>query len=206
MSSQQAEEHQTPILLPLEIENAPGIVAPPTATATIEPVRASPLQPHHSEFATFHEGYIRHYIQLADAKAGVGFGIISGVLAYLLGKDAVRDVVLRPALTAKFGITVIAILFLIASTVSAFLVIAPRLSSSPRDAGLVFFGDVAGRASGDEYVSEIASRSKPDLIAARLRHCFDVARVCTRKYALLKKSIWLALPGITLALVALVIL
>lgn len=202
MSSQQTEEHQTPILVPPEIENAPGIVAPPIATATIEPVPVSPLEAYHSEFATFHEGYVRHYIQLADAKAGVGFGIISGVLAYLLGKDAVRDVLLHPALTAKFGITLIAVLFLIASAMSAFLVIAPRLGSSPGDAGLVFFGDVAGRASGDEYVSDIASRSESDLTAARLRHCFDVARVCTRKYALLKKCIWLALPGLTLALMA----
>jgi hypothetical protein len=206
MSSQQTEEHQTPILLPPEIENAPGIVAPPTATATIEPVPASPLEAHHSEFATFHEGYVRHYIQLADAKAGVGFGMISGVLVYLLGKDTVRDVLLHPALTAKFGITLMAVLFLIASAMSAFLVIAPRLASSPGDAGLVFFGDVAGRASGDEYVSEVASRSESDLTASRLRHCFNVARVCTRKYALLKKSIWLALPGLTLAMVAFLIL
>lgn len=205
MSGQQTEEHQTPILLPPEIESAPGIVAPPTVTATIEPVPVSPLEAHHSEFATFHESYVRHYIQLADAKASVGFGIISGVLAYLLSNDAVRDVLLHPACTAKFGITLIAVLFLIASAMSAFLVIAPRLSSSPGDAGLVFFGDVAGRASGAEYVSDIASRSKPELTVAQLQHCFDVARVCTRKYALLKKSIWLALPGLTLALVAFLI-
>lgn len=202
MSSQQTEEHQAPILIPPEIENAPGIAAPPAVTATIEPVRGSPLEAHHSEFATFHEGYIRHYIQLADTKAGVGFGIVSGVLAYLLGKNAVRDVLLHPALTAKFGITLVAVLFLSASATCAFLVIAPRLGSPRGDAGLVFFGDVAGRASGDEHVSDIASRSESDLTAARLRHCFDVARVCTRKYALLKKSIWLALPGLILALVA----
>lgn len=206
MSSQQTEEHQTPILVPPEIENAPGIMAPPTANASIKPVPVSPLEAHHIEFATFHEGYVRHYIQLADTKAGVGFGIISGVLAYLLGKDAVRDVLLHPAITVKFGITLIAVLFLIASGISAFLVIAPRLGSSPGNAELVFFGNVAGRASGDEYVSDIASRSKSDLAAARLRHCFDVARVCTRKYSLLKQSIWLALPGLTLALVAFLIL
>jgi hypothetical protein len=206
MSSQQTEEHQTPILIPPEIENAPGIVAPPPLTATMKPVPISPLAAHHSEFATFHEGYVRHYIQLADAKAGVGFGILSGVLAYLLGKDAVRDALLHPALTAKFGITLIALLFLIASAMSAFLVIAPRLGSSAGDAGLVFFGDVAGRTSGDEYVSDIGSRSESDLTAARLRHCFDVATVCARKYALLKKSIWLALPGLALAWVAFLIL
>ncbi|AZI35292.1 hypothetical protein NT2_17_00140 [Caenibius tardaugens NBRC 16725] len=205
MSSQQTEEHQTPILLPPEIENAPGIVAPPTATATIQPVPVSSLEAHHGEFATFHEGYVRHYIQLADAKAGVGFGVISGVLAYLLGKDAVREILWHPALSAKFGITATAILFLIVSAICAFLVIAPRLRSSPGDAGLVFFGDVGGRASGDEYVSDIASRSDSDLTAARLRHCFDVARVCTRKYALLKKSIWLALPGLALAMVTFLI-
>lgn len=201
MSTQQAGGHQTQAKLPPEIENAPSIVAPPIATATIEPVPVSTLEEHHSEFATFHEGYVRHYIQLADAKAGVGLGVISGVLAYLFVKDTVQNTLLHPALTPRFGITLAAILFLIGSGACAFLVIAPRLRSSPGHAGLVFFGDVADRATGDEYVSEIASRSQSDLTAARLRHCFDVARICARKYTLLKKSIWLALPGLALAMV-----
>ena len=200
MSTQRAEEHQTPILLPPEIENAPGMAAPPTAAVTIEPVPMLALEGYHSEFATFHEGYVRHYIQLVDAKAGVGFGIIAGVLAYLLGKDAVRNILLHPALSARFGFTFAAIFFLIASATCAFLVIAPRLRSSPGEAGLIFFGDVAERASDDEYVSDIASRSQSDLTVARLRHCYDVASVCSRKYALLKKSIWLALPGLALAM------
>lgn len=205
MNTQQTEGQQTPLRLPPEIENAPGIEAPPTVTAMIEPVPAPSLEAHHGEFATFHEGYVRHYIQLADTKAGVGFSVVSGVLAYLLSKDAVRDIVLHPAFTASFGVVVATILFLIASAICAFLVIAPRLRSSPGDSGLVFFGDVAHRTSGDEYVGDIAPRSESDLTAARLQHCYDVAKVCARKYDLLKMSIWLALPGLAIAMLTFLI-
>lgn len=200
MSTQQPEGHQTPVILPPEIENAPGIAAPPIMTGMIEHVPLVAIDVCHGEFATFHEEYLRHYIQLADTKAGVGFALLTGVLAYTLSRDTVRDTLIYPAFSFDFGLAVSATLLLIASAMCSFLVIAPRLRSSAGDAGLVFFGDVARRASAKEYVSDVALLSEADLTTARLQHCYDVARVCTQKYALLKKSIWLALPALAVAM------
>lgn len=200
MSTQQPEDQRSPVPVPSEIANAPAIEPPSASGGTVEHVPEVALHAHHAEFASFHEEYVRHYIQFADAKAGVGFSLISAVLVFLISKDQVRALILHPALTAYFGITVFALFFLLASAICTFLVIAPRLGSSP-DGGIVFFGAVAKRSSGDEFIRDIANRSAAELTAARLRHSFAISRICTRKYGLLKKAIWLALPGLALALV-----
>jgi hypothetical protein len=197
MSTQQPEDHPSPVPIPPEIASAPVIERPSASPATVEHVPETALQEHHAEFASFHEEYVRHYIQFADTKAGVGFSVISAVLAFLIGKPEVQKLLLQPAWTANFGITVSSLLFLLASAICAFLVIAPRLASSPSE-GIVFFGAVAKRSSSDDYIGDIASRSAAELAAARLRHSYDISKICTRKYALLKKAIWLALPGLAL--------
>ena len=74
--------------------------------------------------------------------------------------------------TAEFGIAAIAMLLLLAAAACAFAVIAPR-RSSPAGEGIVFFGAVAQRASGNDYVADVASRSPTELTALRLKHCFD---------------------------------
>jgi hypothetical protein len=205
MSSQQPDRAQAATQVPPEIGQAPHLNAAPAAEPSLEPTPTIGLKAHHSEFASFHEQYVRHYIQLADAKAGVCFGLISAVLGYLVSKDEVQTLILKPSYTAKFGITAIAMLFLLAAAACAFAVIAPRLSS-PTGEGFIFFGAVARRASGDDYVVDVASRSTAELTALRLKHCFDTPKVCDRKYGLLKAAIWLALPGLGLALVALLLL
>lgn len=199
MSTQQSEDQRSPVPVPSEIANAPAIEPPSASGGTVEHVPEVALNAHHAEFASFHEEYVRHYIQFADAKAGIAFSIISAVLAFLVSKDEVRALILCPAFTAHFGITLSALLFLLASALCAFLVIAPRLSSSS-DEGIVFFSAVAKRSSGDEFIRDIANRSASELAAARLRHSYDISRICARKYGLLKKAIWLALPGLALAL------
>ena len=170
-----------------------------------EPTPTSGVEAHHGEFASFHEQYVRHYIQLADAKAGLCFGLISAVLGYLVNQNEVQSLILKPSFTAEFGIALIALLFLLAAAAAAFAVIAPRLSSLTGE-GIVFFSAVAKRASGNDYVADVASHSPAELTALRLKHCFDTSKVCDRKYRLLKAAIWLALPGLGLALVTLLLL
>jgi hypothetical protein len=205
MSSQQSDREQAVTQVPPEIGQAPHLNAAPPAEPSLEPTPTSGLESHHDEFASFHEQYVRHYIQLADAKAGVCFGLISAVLGYLVSNDEVQTLILKPSCTAKFGITAIAMLLLLTAGAYAFAVIAPRLSS-PSGEGLVFFGAVARRASGNDYVMDVASRSPAELTALRLKHCFDTSKVCDRKYGFLKVAIWLALPGLGLALATLLLL
>lgn len=205
MSSQQPDSEQAATHVPPEIGRAPHLNAAPAAESSLELTPTSGLAAHHGEFASFHEQYVRHYIQLADAKAGVCFGLISAVLGYLVSNHEVQTLILKPSCTAKFGITAMAILLLITAGAYAFAVIAPRLTSSTGE-GLVFFGAVARRDSGNSYIVDVASRSFAELTALRLKHCFDTSKVCNRKYELLKVAIWLSLPGLGFALAALLLL
>lgn len=205
MSSQQTDRERAAAQFPRELVEAPDFNAALATDTSLEPTPINGLEPHHGEFASFHEQYVRHYIQLADAKAGLCFSLISAVLGYLVSKNEVQMVILNPSCTAKFSVVAVAMLLLLASAICAFAVIAPRLSS-PTGEGIVFFGAVAKQASGNEYVAEVASRSQAELAALRLKHCFDTSTVCDRKYALLKAAIWLALPALALALVSLLLL
>lgn len=166
---------------------------------------ATGLEAHHAEFASFHEDYVRHYIEFADAKAGVCLGLISAVLGYMASKDEVQALVLDPALTIKFSIVAGMLITLLLSAAFAFAVIAPRLGPVSGD-GIIFFKEVSKRNSGEDYIREIASYSSSNLTIAQLRHCFDISTICSRKYRLLRMAIWLALPGLILALLAILLL
>jgi len=177
----------------------------PTQVESSSSPKETVLEDYHGTFAEFHEGYVRAYIALADTKAAWTFAVSSGVLAYLLGSDNSRALLLNPSWTPQFVIGATAVLFLSLSSVCSFLVIAPRLSVPSGD-GVVFFGHVAARPTAAKFVSDIAKLKFGDIIEARLRHAYDVAKICDRKYGLLRKAIWLGFPGLLSALLFSIVL
>ena len=96
-----------------------------------------------------------------------------------------------------------ALWFLTIAAIFAFATIVPRLTSSGD--GVVFFGAVAARSSAREYRTAVIMLSEGELADARLVHCYDLARVCQRKYDALRRAMWCLLPGITAAVCALLI-
>lgn len=162
------------------------------------------LDEFHGEFASFEEEYIRSYIALADTKAAWTFTIASGLLAYLFSKDEVRRTLLDAQCSFSYLSLVGAVVLLVLSALYSSRVVVPRLKS-PSGEPIVFFGAVAGKPSAEAYVSEVAAHDRRALTEARLKHCYDVARICNGKYAFLKKAIWFGLPGLVLALVYFVI-
>lgn len=205
MTSQQPDGPSTATPVPPEIGHGPRLDAVPATEPTLEQMPTNGLDLHHSEFAAFHEQYVRHYIQLADAKAGFCFGLFTALLGYLVSKDAVQRVLLNPLCTLEFGVASLAFLLLLAAAACAFIVIAPRLAS-PTGEGIVFFGAVAQRASGNDYIVDVAGHSPAELTALRLKHCFDTSKICERKYGFLKAAIWLAMPALGFVLITLLLL
>lgn len=194
--AQQPADTTRPIQVPPEIQAAPQIPVrsetPERLVSTTDPR----LDEAHSAFAEFHAGYVGSYIGLADTKAAWTFAVASGALAYMLGDEEFRRSMLGHSLTwsptsALFFATAILLLL---SAAFSFLVIVPRLSTSGE--GIVYFGAVAKRSSASDYVRDIASRKAPDLAQARLKHCYDISKVCLIKYQQLKKAILFGLPGL----------
>lgn len=189
---------------PIIAEAAP-LTTPIKVPPELETNQSSPtLKKHHTEFASFEEAYIARYIALADTKASFVFAGASAVLVYLFNKDEIRAIAKNPAWSPSCVLLYIGIWFLIIAAVYAFATIMPRLTTSGD--GVVYFGSVASHSSARDYRSAVASMSESDFSTARITHCYDLARVCQRKYAALRRAM-MSLPvgiGVTVCVALLV--
>lgn len=185
-----------PVQVPPEIRGAPRIAIATGESGDIVPSGTPQLEDGHRSFAEFHQGYVSSYIALADTKASWLFAIAAGVLVYLFSTDEIREILLLAGWTLPFVVAAATMVLLILTAAFAFLVISPRLG--PPGEGIVFFRSVARKSSADSFVREIASLSDAALTEARLRHCYDISRVCAQKYRYLRRAFWsgmLALVG-----------
>lgn len=151
-------------------------------------------------FAAFHEQYVTKYIQLADAKAGATFTICSGAFAYLWTRDAFIQAVLQSSAWGFVAVCTIALGLLGAGSAMAFYVIAPRLARSDKD--LVFWKSVAELPDRDSLANAVLSSSREHLARERLRHCYDLSRVCASKYHWLRRAMLVGSFGLIAALLA----
>lgn len=122
------------------------------------------------------------------------FAGASAVLVYIFNKAEVRSLALQPTWSPACLVLGIALWFLTIAAVFAFSTIVPRLASSGD--GVVFFGAVASHPSARHYRAAVARMPEAALSEARLTHCFDLARVCKRKYETLRRAMWCLLPGV----------
>jgi hypothetical protein len=151
-----------------------------------------------AEFANFHEGYVRHYIALADTKAALLFGLASTLIAYMFSKSAFHALLFKPTCAWPNWLAWASIVLLAAGAGFSAWVIAPRLKTTGE--GLVFFGAVRAHTDASAFVEAVRSASADRLADARLRHCYDVSAVCWRKYQNLRWAIWLGVAGLVAAL------
>jgi Family of unknown function (DUF5706) len=151
-----------------------------------------------AEFANFQEGYVRHYISLADTKASLLFGLASAFIAYLFSKPVFHALLFNPTCTLPSWLAWASTGLLAAGAGYAAWVIAPRLKTTGE--GLVFFGAVRAHADAGAYAEAVRSAGADGLADARLRHCYDVSGVCWRKYQNLRRAICLSVAGLMGAL------
>lgn len=151
-------------------------------------------------FAAFHEQYVTKYIQLADAKAGATFTICSGAFAYLWTRDAFIEAILYSRAWGFVAVSGIAMLLLAAGSAMAFYVIAPRLARSGND--IVFWKSVAEMPHRDSLADAVLGGSREQLARERLRHCYDLSKVCASKYRWLRRAMLVGAVGLIAALAA----
>jgi hypothetical protein len=191
---QQQADPATPIRVPPEIVAADRIAAPVLGPAEVVTNNAPPLEAAHTDFAEFHEGYVSRYIELADTKASWAFAIAAGAIAFMAGNDHIRAM-LGGDWNSAFVLVLTTSMLLLVSSVFSFLVIAPRLGNSSGE-GLVYFGAVAQMKSAEAYVRAISSHTEAQMTEARLKHCYELSRICTRKYEYLGKAICVGIPAL----------
>ena len=76
----------------------------------------------------------------------------------------------------------------------ALLVVIPRTSGSRR--GFLFWEAVAEYESGRQYFDDLWRLSPPSLVQVKVEHCYEMAKVCRRKYRMLRYALWCGAVGL----------
>ena len=69
---------------------------------------------------------------------------------------------------------------------------------------MIFFNAIAEFGSQNEFFDEMASTASPKLYEEKIKHIFEIAKVCTNKYKVLGVSLWVG--GIGFAMLVLLML
>lgn len=180
--------------VPPEIQGAPNILSPTGNPGRIVSTGTPALDESHRTFAEFHQGYVSGYIEFADTKAAWAFTIAAALIGYIVNTKEIIGVLLSPVWSMKYATFVLTVFLLVLSAISSFLAIAPRFSRSGE--GVVFFSAVAKKRSADAYVREVAAMSDGQLTEARIKHSYDISRVCSQKFWWLRIAFWFGILGL----------
>lgn len=153
-----------------------------------------------SKFAEETHQYVREQIRFADQKATFFFAGATALLAYLHKLGMAAGWVENPR---SWGIVqvveLVASLGLSLSAISCIWAVVPRLGGTKR--GLIFFAAIREFESPSAYAEEVSRHSPRALCEAKLRHAYELAGVCERKYVALKLGQWLGAVGVVATLV-----
>jgi hypothetical protein len=166
------------------------------------PASASPsADPEARErFAEAAHQYVREYIRLADQKATFLFTGATALLAFLYKND-VSARWLKPVMHWNILDTVVfvAMIALAIGVLLALIVVIPRTPGSRR--GFLFWEAIAEYDNGRQYADELGRLSSASLFQVKAEHCFDLARVCRRKYSVLRAAILAGAIGLAASVV-----
>jgi hypothetical protein len=149
--------------------------------------------------------YLIEFVRFADQKAAFANALPIGVLAFLYNAEIyvefTNDVVLW---IQSHPSAAVASLMMVASFGCLLGVVLPRLwMSSDHTLTRIFWEDVAAMGSAEKYSEQIMAAGSDKLHQELAVHCFTLARICTRKYELLKFGMWSAAAGAVAGAIAL---
>jgi len=183
-----------------------SLVAPPTPPG--EPDTKGPgAQPvpsdEHVTFAEQTHQYVREYIRNADQKAAFLFAAATAGLGYLLTHHAVAGWFNSPAFALADCVWLVAVVGLGVGAGFFVSVVFPRLqSSSP---GLIFFNEIAAHPSAIAYTEGVLATPAAEVARTKLRHLYDLATICRKKFSALQTGAWFGVVGGTAAILYLAI-
>lgn len=148
------------------------------------------------QFSDAQQSYVTAYIQFADTKCAWSFAASAALVAYLLTSSTSSPLLRHDPGLIPFVFGVGSLLLLISSAGFAFVGMAPRLGAT-RSTDPFFFGTVARHQSSSDFERQIAGLDLASLVSVRLRHNFDISRICVRKYTYVKRSFWAGILGVS---------
>lgn len=163
---------------------------PSAPTAGLAALAPANLEDYES-FPAYQQTYLLSYLQIADEKAAIFLAVTSGALAFIASHYGVTWLRQHP-FTSHYLLLSIASLLLIASALHAVAVVVPRMRDMTNP---LHFRSVSALQSEAAYVDEVLSTSAEDLLRHQIAQCWQLSRVCARKYRLLYRSLFLGAGG-----------
>jgi hypothetical protein len=146
----------------------------------------------------FVHGSALQHVVLADRKAGILFTLLSAALLFLLTRIPVMVWPPKPLMI----MWLVVVTLLLTATTLAFLVILPRVRV-PKTPNVLFWGAIAKHPDADAYQRALCEVSSAELASGKAVHCFELSRICARKFQLLRAALLFAAAGLVLFLVML---
>jgi hypothetical protein len=151
-------------------------------------------------FAEQTHQYIRDYIRQADQKAGFFFTAGTALLAFLYNTGVSSR--WRKAILLWNVLDIAAFLAmatLAVSVIACLIVVIPRTRGSRR--GYLFWEAIAEYDTNRQYADDLAAIPLPTLLQTKTEHCHELARVCRRKYQVLRAALWVGTVGLAASVV-----
>jgi len=155
-------------------------------------------------FAQFEEQYLWWNISHAEGKAGLTLAAIAALFGYLLSAGMLSAVVRSPIewRAGEFAAAG-AIILLSAAFLRVLVVVMPKTQGS--STGTVFWGAISSRENRETYISDVERMDDSARNREILGHCFELAGIARRKFAVMRSGIMIALFGLVFALVFLTV-
>jgi len=142
-----------------------------------------------ADFANRVHHYLNHYIRLADRNAVFLFAAVGTTLAFLNGRGVTKLWIKNPMTwSLSEALAFLAVMSFLASATASATVLLPRKKGSRT--GLVSWGAISKCRSADEYARLVLVTEPAGLTEATLEHCFELSRICVRKYRAMGWALW----------------
>lgn len=149
--------------------------------------------------------YLREQVVLADAKAALVFGASTTFLAFIVGRATAAGVLpfaqVKPA-TSLLAIGATALLAI--SALLAIAVVWPRLGGSA--SGDIYFRAITNSGSPAAYAEAVLREGAVSPARKVAEHNYELAVVCSAKFALLGHALALGAAGAFLGIVLLALI
>jgi uncharacterized integral membrane protein len=167
-------------------------------TVTVAPPEPWPESSQERFSDDAHE-YVREQIRNADQKATFFFVALTAILAFLNTQNVPTRWLKYPGLWSRVdALGFVSMLALAAGAVILLAVVFPRLRGSRP--GLLFFKAISEYDNSTEYANDVLARSRDDLVRTRLQHCYELSKICSAKYRVMRIGFWVGSVGSAAAL------
>ncbi len=146
------------------------------------------------DFARHVHEYLSGYVGLADRKAAFVFAYSVALLGLVHGGAATEHVLKLAGNRSAINIIAsVAVSALVVALAFAAATIWPRMRGASD--GLIFWKAIRKRANAADYAGAVARLEPARVVDEVLRHCYELAGVCERKYRTLNWALFAAGVG-----------